>query len=326
MSRILKEFVMIPFLLVVLLFAETDTVYTSQLDQYPIYPQLLDQKPDLPSPLITEIDQEFVIAFNKFGKYALIPVTLSDQRDIAPQLYVDKLDFPLLARYGLHDEKLLYSLSHITGWDLDTITYLGMPGNLSEDGFLAEDEDIRSVLIHDNSIVTALGLTHPDLAKPLFHVLNMMEWDLKLGRWNMAIHKWDHIRYFYYNGHKIYVEAEDTKGGQMSIFNDGIQGAFHIKLSRRAQPEELALLAKQYHYLSSTEYEALKEALFTLTTGEMEPQYIMRYGFYEGHTYWRTDPIGIANVFGLIDLKQLESIFNNELYNVLTRHAVAKPQ
>jgi len=325
MSRILKEFVMIPFLLVVFLFAETDTVYTSQLEKFPIYPQYLDKRPDLPSPFISENGNEFVIAFTKFGKYAIIPVTLGNDRDISPQLYIDGHDFPLLERYGLHDAKLLNNLTHITGWDLDTINDLGRPGNLSDDGFMAEDEDIRSILIRDNSIVTAMELTHPELAKPLFHVLNMMEWDLKLGRWNMAIHKWDHIRYFYYNQHKIYVDAEDTKGGQRSIFNDGIEGAFHIQLERQAAPEELALLAKNYHHLPTESYEELKKALFTLTTGEMEPQYIMRYGFYEGHTYWRTDPIAIALIFGLLDLNEIEEIFKNNLYEVLTEHAVANP-
>ena len=316
---------LIPLFFLSGVFAGIDTVSTSQLSKYRIYPSYNDRKPKLPSPFANESGEEFVIAFTQFGKFAIIPVTLSDDRDISPQLYIDTDDFPLLARYGVHDNKLLNSITHITGWDLDTITVLGRPGNLSDDGFLAEDEDIRSVLIRDNSIVSAMGLTHPELAKPLFHLLNMMEWDLKLGRWNRAKHHWEHIKYFYYNGNEVYVNAEDTKGGQKSIFNDGIEGAFFIQLRRKAEPQELALLARNYHELPAEAYEKLKEKLFSLNTGEMEPQYIMRYGFYEGHTYWRTDPIAIALIFGLKDLTEIETIFKTELYDVMTGHAVAQP-
>ena len=39
--------------------------------------------------------------------------------------------------------------------------------------------------------------------------------------------------------------------------------------------------------------------LTRLRTGEMEPYYIMRYGFYEGHTEYRVDPIALAVTFGL---------------------------
>ena len=48
---------------------------------------------------------------------------------------------------------------------------------------------------------------HPELAKPLFHVLNMMDMDLSLDRWNMAKHRWDNISSFYYNGTKVHTEA-----------------------------------------------------------------------------------------------------------------------
>ncbi|MCF7833052.1 MAG: hypothetical protein K9N05_05710 [Candidatus Marinimicrobia bacterium] len=305
--------------------AQVDTVMNSRLNNYKLYPEVNEQRPDLPSPFISEEGEEYIVAFTQYGKFAIIPVTLSNDKDFAPQLLMDTLDFPLLARYGLHDNKLLNSMNQITGWDLDTITALGRPGGLSTDGFLAEDENIRSILIHDNSLVFAMGLTHPEMAKPLFHFLNMMGEDLKLHRWNMKKHKWEHITCFYYNSQVIYVDVEDTKGGQQSIFNDGIQGAFHIKLRRRAEPNELALLARTYHDLSTEDYELLKEKLFTLSMGEMEAQYIMRYGFYEGHTYWRTDPVTIALVFGLRTLPEIEEVFSNELYKVLTEHAVAQP-
>ena len=57
----------------------------------------------------------------------------------------------------------------------------------------------------------------------------------------------------------------------------------------------------------------LQELLSFINTGELEPQYIMRYGFYEGHTFWRTDPIAIAFIFGLKNLVELDSIFDHKL-------------
>jgi len=305
------------------LFANNGIIDQDQIDNYKLYPEVNSNKPKLPSPFITVDGEEYVIAITDYGKYAIIPVSLGNNREFGPQLLVDTLDFPLLARDGLHDNKLLNSLTHITGWDLDTINDLGRPGGLSFDGFMAKGEDIRSILIHDNSIVSAMGLTHPEMAKPLFHLLNMMEADLALNRWNMVEHNWKHIRCFYYYDHLVHVDAKDTKGGQLSIFNDGIEGAFHIKLSRKARPQELALLARNYNHLSEDEYEKFKESLFTINMGEMEAQYIMRYGFYEGHTFWRTDPIAIALIFGMKTLSEIEEIFRGELDKVLTGYAVA---
>jgi len=55
-------------------------------------------------------------------------------------------------------------------------------------------------------------------------------------------------------------------------------------------------------------------------TGEMVPYYIMRYGFYEGHTDYRADPIAIAWLFGLKSLEELDEAFEGKLYEALTAH------
>jgi hypothetical protein len=57
-------------------------------------------------------------------------------------------------------------------------------------------------------------------------------------------------------------------------------------------------------------------------TGEMQPQYIMRYGFYEGHTFWRTDPIAIAFIFGMRSLVEIETAFSGKLFEMLTEHFI----
>ncbi|MDX2445306.1 MAG: hypothetical protein QNK30_16035 [Bacteroidales bacterium] len=287
---------------------------------YKIYPRVNEEKPDLPSPFIDRAGAEYVIAVNKEMKFAIIPVSSSNDKGICPQLIIDTEDFPELGKKGLHSEKELDQIETITDWSLDTITLLGRPNGLSQDGFMAQDEDILSVLKGDNHLVKKLGLTHPQLAKPLFHVLNMMDTDLEINRWNMSKHRWENILYFFYNKQKVFVDAGDTKGGQKSIFDDGIMGSFHIHLWREIKPGEMHYLKNHYNHLSDTEFTELKTLLGQIFTGEMEPQFIMRYGFYEGHTNWRTDPIAISFIFGLKSLEELDGIFKGKLYEMLTEH------
>ncbi len=287
---------------------------------YKIYPEVNDYRPDLPSPFTDPDKNEFVVAATKENKYAIIPVTLSNDRGICRQLIVNKTDFPHLAKTGLHSDEELNQIATITGRSLEEITRLGRPNALSHSGFMAADEEIISVIRGDNDLVRQLGLTHPQLAKPLFHVLNMMDHDLDLNRWNMATHRWENITYFYYNNKKVFVDAGDTKGGQKSIFDDGIQGAFHIKLWRNFDEDEIRLLDQKYAHLTTTQFDTLKILLSHINTGEIEPQYIMRYGFYEGHTYWRAEPIAIAFIFGMKDLKEIDDSLNSRLHRQLNAH------
>ena len=62
------------------------------------------------------------------------------------------------------------------------------------------------------------------------------------------------------------------------------------------------------------------KSLTSIRTGEMEPHYIMWYGFYEGHTAWRADPLAIAFIFGLRSIEELEKAFPGRLYEVMTKH------
>lgn len=50
---------------------------------------------------------------------------------------------------------------------------------------------------------------------------------------------------------------------------------------------------------------------------EMVPYYIMRHGFYEGHTGYRADPIAIACIFGLKSLEEIENAFEGSLFKNL---------
>jgi hypothetical protein len=68
----------------------------------------------------------------------------------------------------------------------------------------------------------------------------------------------------------------------------------------------------------------LKYRLSHLDFSEMIPYYIMRYGFYEGHTGYRSDPISIAFIFGLQSLEEIDKNIGGQLYNSLFDHFVLK--
>ena len=305
-------------------------IYHNQ-KSYPLYPKILDQMPDVPSPFRTEDGMEVVIAFTKKNKFALIPVTVENGNPLLysrkikslfgkdHQLVVDLGDFPDLAKTGLHNEQQLNGKTRITGIPVEVITYIGRPGRFSGAGFMAHDEDIISVLKGDNRLVRKLNLTHSQMAKPLFHIWNIILKEIELKNW---VRFWDNIQYVFYNGRKIKLNASGTKGWQVSIFQDEIQGTFSINIQYQLSLKEKLYVEKQYSHLSKKQMTELEKKLCSIHFSEMAPYYIMRYGFYEGHTDYRADPIAIAFVFGLRSLKEIDNIFQGKLYKALSNHFV----
>jgi hypothetical protein len=123
----------------------------------------------------------------------------------------------------------------------------------------------------------------------------------------------------------VKLDAGDTKGAQLSIFADGLEGSFHIEIERDLTPQELSLLTQKYPRLTPQQMNALILALTRLETGEIEPHYIMWYGFYEGRTPWRTDPVAIALIFGLRTLDEIECAFPGRLYEVVAARFAGVP-
>ena len=68
----------------------------------------------------------------------------------------------------------------------------------------------------------------------------------------------------------------------------------------------------------------LLDKLSFINSAEMEPYYIQWYGFYEGHTFWRTDPLASAFIFGLKSIEEMERAFPGRLYQVLTTEFTEK--
>jgi hypothetical protein len=151
----------------------------------------------------------------------------------------------------------------------------------------------------------------------LFHVWNLLlrEYELgKLGRFKEDVGR------FWYRAKEIHLRSERTKGFQESIFNDESKGAFDIELWRELDADERQFLEQHYAHRTAQEREAMMTRLTRVRTGEMEPYYIMRYGFYEGHTAYRVDPITLAVTFGLKPLAEVERAFPGALDQVLTNH------
>jgi hypothetical protein len=289
------------------------------------FPHTYDQCPELPSPFTMEDGTEIMIAHTKNGKFTLIPVTVEKNEALGYResewdkiriLEVDAEDFPVLDRTGLHSEIELDHTRWITGRSVAEITDSGRPEGSSGEGFMSQDEDIISVLKGDNRLVHKLGLTHPQLAKPLFHVWNIARWVSYTSR--SAGRSIDSIDYFFYNKRKIRLITAGGRGWQYSIFNDEIQGMYHLEFCRELDDEEKAFLQGRYQNLNNEQMAGFHKMLSHIHTGEMVPFYIMRYGFYEGHTGYRADPIAVSLIFGLRSLEEVEKAFEGYLYKALT--------
>jgi len=294
----------------------------------PLYPEKLEREPGIPSPYESG-GAEYLTAVTGDGLWTVMPVTVEngDTMDYARglwgkgmQLLVDGDDFPALAATGLHSRDELCATRTITGRPVGEITRLGRPGVISLAGFLAPGEDIIGVLLADNRTVAALGLTHTELARPLYHLRNVTFSRMEIFQRERRTLDLDRLLY---NGRLVDIVITGSKGWQESLFDDEILGMFQFEISRPLEPAERAFLEERYGSLGVEGLEALIRRLSYLHTGEMVPYYIQRYGFYEGHTSYRADPVAIAFIFGLSSLEQIEAAFPGRLAEVLAAGAPA---
>ncbi len=295
---------------------------------YSLYPEQLDTMPPIPSPFASHDGMEVIVAVTRNDKFVLIPVTVEngdpyvvDMRlhfGKGNQLEVDARDFPALYRTGLHSEIELEQTFTITGKSIAEITYLARPWRSSGAGFMASDEDIISVLKNDNSMVKRMGLKHPELARPLFHTWNLILEQYRNGNIDGSLTA--PFKYIIYNNNNVLLKAQGSRGFQYSIFNDEVLGNAQLDISRSLTLAEKKFLDRKYAHLDKKQMTKLVERLSHIHTGEMVPFYITRYGFYEGHTGYRADPITIAFIFGMKSLEDLDSAFQEGLYAALTRH------
>lgn len=287
---------------------------------YFLYPYLYDECPDIPSPLVAQSGLEYLIGLTPDNKHTIIPVTIENGEPLdylhrqwygkGNQLEVDSIDFPTLAKTGLHSLKELNQIKTITGKPVSEITRDGLPGQYSGSGFISKHENLISVLKGDNILVAKMGLIHPELAQPLYHVFNLIlvvKRDSDKGT----------VKAIKYNNKIVDLKFWGAKGWQNSIFNDEILGYWQIEMGRNLTEQEVKYLRKVYPRLTEEEFSRLIKKLSFIHTGEMIPYYIMRYGFYEGHTDYRADPIAISFIFGYKSIKDIEDIFPGTLDHIL---------
>ena len=318
-------FIFITFLLLI-------DIAAGQDNSYILYPHLYDSLPVQSSPCIVLDTIETILVVTKNKQYGIVPVTLENGKPLIysykigtsmgkdKQLEVGAADFPSLARNGLHNEEELSIKKMITGIPIDVINCTAKPDGYSYAGFLAEDEDIVAVLIGDNRLVGKMKLTHTQLAKPLFHIWNLILKETELGNWARF---YDNIKQIHYNDNILNFNASGSKGWQQSIFFDEIQGRYNIHIDRELTPKEFQFLKNNYPNLPKEEFNKMVHKLTTLDFSEMLPYYIMRYGFYEGHTDYRCDPIAIAFIFGLKSIEEINTAFEGNLNITLTKHYIS---
>ena len=295
------------------------TVDTSTI---PLFPFILNSKPLTHSPAASWDTREIIQVKLGEDQYAWFDATAENGDTLnykkglkgkGNQVVTNHLDFPSLATTGLHTEEELSTIRSITGKSVSWITVDGRPGGSSGVGFMAEDETILSVILGDNRMVERLGLKHPDLARPLLNGWNIK---LLLDQHNALVSSEMHreLSSMFFEGNAISVKISGGRGWQESIFNDEILGSYHLEYWRDLNPEEAEFLSRHYGHLSQADLENLKKMIGTIHTGEMVPYYIYRYGFYEGHTDFRADPVSIAFVFGLRSLETLHEASGGDLF------------
>jgi hypothetical protein len=165
-------------------------------------------------------------------------------------------------------------------------------------------------------MVENMGLKHPDLARPLLHLWNISNLRERYNE-HTAPENQIHLKGLIYGGRTIGIKVTGGRGWQESIFHDEILGSYHLEVWRELDPDEREFLKRHYDALTPEEMEALMDKLTTLHTGEMVPYYINRYGFYEGHTDFRAEPLTIAFIFGLRSIGEIHHASGGNLYNYL---------
>ena len=297
------------------------------------FPETFAKKPDLPSPAQNTSGREVVLVRLQDSLYTWFDATVEngDTFDYKTkkfgkgnQLLADEEDFPTFALRGIHSDKELANTKTITGRSVSQITVDGRPGRSSGAGFMTADETILSVLWNDNKIVKKLGLTHPDLARPMFHLWNVVR-TTELFNKNKPAEERTELKALVYNEKEITVLVAGSRGWQESIFNDEILGTGHMEVWRVLDKQEMDFLKVQYQHLAPEQFKTMKESITHLHTGEMVLFYINRYGFYEGHTDFRADPVTIAFVFGIRSLEELHKATDEDLFRYFTTHFTNNP-
>jgi hypothetical protein len=303
-------------------------------ENFKFAPEYYSIEPGITSPVISEKNRELVIVEMNNGLYSWFDATVENgepfdyKRNLygkGNQLLADAEDFPGLARKGIHSEMDLCNTKIITGRSVSQTTIDGRPMGSSGTGFMAEDETIMSVIHADNQTVKKLQLTHPDIARPLFHLWNISREFEKFST-DTVTGEQHELAALVYNGKRVMIKITGSRGWQESIFNDEILGSGHIEIWRELNTKELEFLKKNYAHLSLDQFGKLRKMISYIHTGEMVFFYINRYGFYEGHTEYRVDPVAVVLIFGMRSIENVHKVCGGDLYGYFIKHFTQNPE
>jgi hypothetical protein len=165
---------------------------------------------------------------------------------------------------------LITKLTEINGVAIADLERVMRPGELSQAGFLGDDESLLRVMAADNRhVVDELGLTHQELAKHLRAMQAIFHHHCKTtNEFRTAV--------FVYNGRRFTAWEDSWFDSQGSPFRDGTWTSVDVTVTNLDNGKEL-------------KYSGLV------------PLMIERYGFYEGKgTPYRVEPRDVIEVFDFL--------------------------
>jgi len=173
---------------------------------------------------------------------------------------------------GVNSTETIRKLKSLNGIPIEEIEK-EMKGRQETDRYLGPNERLLDILAEDNEFVLSRGLTHQQLAEPLFQIANEhLKLDSRFYTLRMSI-----------NGVEFEVQGSGFPMYEYSPFRDGgIQGHNYKVTNIRT--------GKSLHFSA------------------IHPYLISRYGFYEGKQVdYRINPKDIIGVFALGKSKHQEN-------------------
>lgn len=194
------------------------------------------------------------------------------------------------------DISSLDSLTHLNGVPIATIEARAKPGGWSTGGFIGRDETFLGVLQRDWKTISLLGLTHTEMADHLRTIRagarafygeqsGVTSYDYTQFPGMKALVEGMHGASFVHRPQTIRVTVETYGGHQEDIFKTGGR----MQLNQGVVVDSEWNWCRDFVYQNTTTGQKI-----TVPYGLFE--YIRRYGFYEGTTAYRVDPLQLISV------------------------------
>lgn len=171
---------------------------------------------------------------------------------------------------GVNSSDLIRKIQTLNGKSIEDLNRSGKRyPNMTP--MLGEGDDLRELLIRDNDYVLSRGLTHQDVAAPLFYVFNL--WSFVYKSSSLGAVK---PLSFRYRGQQFSIDLRSYSLGTVgSLFSDGTSSrAYDLELTNDQTGRKMRFSA-------------------------LHPYMISRWGFYEGGKDYRLDPADIISMFSL---------------------------